>query len=43
MKENYESLEMEVIVFDNEDIICGSPEKDEGDEMPFAGSNSSLS
>ncbi len=32
MKENYEELEMEVIVFENEDIICGSPEQPDDGE-----------
>ena len=34
MKENYEELEMEVIVFENEDIICTSNEDGEGENMP---------
>lgn len=31
MKENYEKLEMDVIVFDTEDVITTSP-VDDGDE-----------
>ena len=42
MKENYENLEMEVIVFENEDIICTSTEDGEGDEVPAEGRSNRL-